>query len=167
MKPAPVEPHTPGTIFNLPGDHRGESYLVHLQVQHGTPGNITRDYGVYFKPAPISFGLPEDLLYGAMLVMIFTALFFGQSSVGRERIVFAFEGWFTEQAAQDLGSDNAVGTALIIISGGGSGEHYATIQEEDTHDVIQDYAQSVYLRLSVAGAINAAGIYSVGGAREG
>ena len=105
--------------FNLPGDHRGESYIVRLRAQHGTLGNITRDYGVYYKPAPISFGLPEDLLlYGAMLVMIFTALFFGQSSVGAGCIVFAFEGWLFYWIGwlQDLGSEYAVGTALIIIS---------------------------------------------------
>jgi len=105
--------------FTLEGDHRGESYLVHLRAQHGTLGNITRDYGVYFKPAPISFGLPEDLLlYGAMAVMIFTALFFGQSSVGAGCIVFAFEGWLFYWIGwlQDLGSEYAVGTALIIIS---------------------------------------------------
>jgi hypothetical protein len=105
--------------FALPGDHRGESYLVHLRAQHGTLGNITRDYGVYYKPAPISFGLPEDLLlYGAMAVMIFTALFFGQSSVGAGCIVFAFEGWLFYWIGwlQDLGSEYAVGTALIIIS---------------------------------------------------
>jgi len=105
--------------FTLEGDHRGESYLVHLRAQHGTFGNITRDYGVYFKPAPISFGLPEDLLlYGAMAVMIFTALFFGQSSVGAGCIVFAFEGWLFYWIGwlQDLGSEYAVGTALIIIS---------------------------------------------------
>jgi len=105
--------------FTLDGDHRGESYLVHLRAQHGTLGNITRDYGVYFKPAPISFGLPEDLLlYGAMAVMIFTALFFGQSSVGAGCIVFAFEGWLFYWIGwlQDLGSEYAVGTALIIIS---------------------------------------------------
>jgi hypothetical protein len=105
--------------FNLPGDHRGESYIVRLRAQHGTLGNITRDYGVYYKPAPISFGLPEDLLlYGAMAVMIFTALFFGQSSVGAGCIVFAFEGWLFYWIGwlQDLGSEYAVGTALIIIS---------------------------------------------------
>ena len=105
--------------FNLSGDHRGESYLVHLRAQHETLGNITRDYGVYYKPAPISFGLPEDLLlYGAMGVMIFTALFFGQSSVGAGCIVFAFEGWLFYWIGwlQDLGSEYAVGTALIIIS---------------------------------------------------
>lgn len=105
--------------FNLPGDHRGESYIVRLRAQHGTFGNITRDYGVYYKPAPVSFGLPEDLLlYGAMVVMIFTALFFGQSSVGAGCIVFAFEGWLFYWIGwlQDLGSEYAVGTALIIIS---------------------------------------------------
>ena len=105
--------------FNLPGDHRGESYIVRLRAQHETLGNITRDYGVYYKPAPISFGLPEDLLlYGAMLVMIFTALFFGQSSVGAGCIVFAFEGWLFYWIGwlQDLGSEYVVGTALIIIS---------------------------------------------------
>lgn len=105
--------------FNLPGDHRGESYIVRLRAQHGTLGNITRDYGVYYKPAPVSFGLPEDLLlYGAMVVMIFTALFFGQSSVGAGCIVFAFEGWLFYWIGwlQDLGSEYAVGTALIIIS---------------------------------------------------
>ncbi len=105
--------------FNLPGDHRGESYIVRLRAQHGTLGNITRDYGVYYKPAPISFGLPEDLLlYGAMAVMIFTALFFGQSSVGAGCIVFAFEGWLFYWIGwlQDLGSEYAVGTALVIIS---------------------------------------------------
>ena len=105
--------------FNLPGDHRGESYIVRLRAQHGTLGNITRDYGVYYKPAPVSFGLPEDLLlYGAMAVMIFTALFFGQSSVGAGCIVFAFEGWLFYWIGwlQDLGSEYAVGTALIIIS---------------------------------------------------
>jgi len=105
--------------FNLPGDHRGESYIVRLRAQHGTLGNITRDYGVYYKPAPISFGLPEDLLlYGAMAVMIFTALFFGQSSVGAGCIVFAFEGWLFYWIGwlQDLGSEYAVGTALLIIS---------------------------------------------------
>jgi len=105
--------------FTLDGDHRGESYIVRLRAQHETLGNITRDYGVYYKPAPISFGLPEDiLLYGAMLVMIFTALFFGQSSVGAGCIVFAFEGWLFYWIGwlQDLGSEYAVGTALIIIS---------------------------------------------------
>ena len=105
--------------FTLEGDHRGESYIVRLRAQHETLGNITRDYGVYFKPAPISFGLPEDLLlYGAMAVMIFTALFFGQSSVGAGCIVFAFEGWLFYWIGwlQDLGSEYAVGTALIIIS---------------------------------------------------
>jgi len=105
--------------FNLPGDHRGESYIVRLRAQHETLGNITRDYGVYYKPAPISFGLPEDLLlYGAMAVMIFTALFFGQSSVGAGCIVFAFEGWLFYWIGwlQDLGSEYAVGTALVIIS---------------------------------------------------
>ena len=112
---APTWNHT----FTLPGDHRGESYLVHLRAQHETLGNITRDYGVYYKPAPLSFGLPEDLLlYGAMGVMIFTALFFGQSSVGAGCIVFAFEGWLFYWIGwlQDLGSEYAVGTALIIIS---------------------------------------------------
>lgn len=111
--------HTWNHTFTLDGDHRGESYLVHLRAQHETLGNITRDYGVYYKPAPISFGLPEDiLLYGAMLVMIFTALFFGQSSVGAGCIVFAFEGWLFYWIGwlQDLGSEYAVGTALIIIS---------------------------------------------------
>jgi hypothetical protein len=111
--------HTWNHTFTLDGDHRGESYLVHLRAQHGTLGNITRDFGVYFKPAPISFGLPEDLLlYGAMAVMIFTALFFGQSSVGAGCIVFAFEGWLFYWIGwlQDLGSEYAVGTALIIIS---------------------------------------------------
>ncbi len=112
---APTWNHT----FTLPGDHRGESYIVRLRAQHGTLGNITRDYGVYYKPAPISFGLPEDLLlYGAMITMIFTALFFGQSSVGAGCIVFAFEGWLFYWIGwlQDLGSEYAVSTALIIIS---------------------------------------------------
>ena len=112
---APTWNHT----FTLYGDHRGESYLVHLRAQHETLGNITRDFGVSYKPAPISFGLPEDLLlYGAMMVMIFTALFFGQSSVGAGCIVFAFEGWLFYWIGwlQDLGSEYAVGTALIVIS---------------------------------------------------
>ncbi len=105
--------------FTIAGDHRGESYVVRLRAAHETFGNISRDYGVHYKPAPISLGLPEDLLlYGAMGVLIFTALFFGQTSVGAGCIVVAFEGWlfFWMGWWRDLGSEYAVGTVLIIIT---------------------------------------------------
>lgn len=105
--------------FNLAGDRRGESYQLYVDVQHGTFGNFTRNAGVFFKPAPNSLGLPEDLLlYAAMGVMLFTCLFFGQSSVGAGCVVFALEGWvfFWLGWLRDLGSEYAVGTVLIIIS---------------------------------------------------
>jgi len=105
--------------FVIAGDHRGESYLVRLQASHDLFGNVTRDYGVHFKPAPTSFGLPEDLLlFFAMGIMLFTCLCFGQSSVGAGCILLAFESWvfFWLGWLQDLGPDYAVGTVLIIIS---------------------------------------------------
>ncbi|MDD4484626.1 MAG: carboxypeptidase-like regulatory domain-containing protein [Methanoregula sp.] len=105
--------------FTIAGDHRGESYVVRLRAAHETFGNISRDYGVHYKPAPISLGLPEDLLlYGAMGILIFTALFFGQTSVGAGCIIVALEGWlfFWMGWWRDLGSEYAVGTVLVIIT---------------------------------------------------
>jgi len=105
--------------FVIAGDHRGESYLVRLQASHDLFGNVTRDYGVHFKPAPTSLGLPEDLLlFFAMGIILFTCLCFGQSSVGAGCILLAFESWvfFWLGWLQDLGPDYAVGTVLIIIS---------------------------------------------------
>lgn len=105
--------------FTIAGDHRGESYIVRLRAIHETYGNITRDYGVHYKPAPTSLGLPEDLLlFAAMGVMLFTCLFFGQTSVGAGCIIFALEGWifFWLGWLADLGSEYAVGTVLVIIT---------------------------------------------------
>lgn len=79
--------------FNV-ADQRDESYFVRVTVDHATLGTVNRDYSVYFPPGPITLGIPEDLLlYIGIAIMIFSALFFGQVSVGAGCAVFTFVGW--------------------------------------------------------------------------
>ena len=79
--------------FNIE-NHRDESYFVRVTVDHATLGEVRRDYSVYFPPGPITLGIPEDLLlYIGIALMIFSALFFGQVSVGAGCAVFTFVGW--------------------------------------------------------------------------
>lgn len=93
--------YTPGggasdfsTILSLV-NQRDQSYLVHLQCNHTTFGNFTRDAGVTFPPGPMSLGIPEELLvYVGMGGLFFITLCFTRTLPGPAAIVgTAFFGW--------------------------------------------------------------------------
>lgn len=105
--------------FNITGDHRDEDYLIRLYSDHGDLGNVTRKIGVHTKPGPTNLGLPEGLLlYFAMGIMLFTALFFGQTSVNAGVVVFSLEAWIFYWLGwlQDLGTDAVLVTTLTVIT---------------------------------------------------
>ena len=67
----------------------------------------------------MSFGLPSELLlFIGMGLIIFSALFFGQTSVPAGGIVIAFESWlfFWFGWWDELGSDIAVAGACTLIT---------------------------------------------------
>jgi hypothetical protein len=80
---------------------------------------VERDFGVTFKPGPISLGIPEPLLvYVGMVLLIFIALMFTRSLPGPATVIimffawiFYFMGWWT-----NLASDFITVTALIVFS---------------------------------------------------
>ena len=65
------------------------------------------------------FGLPEELLlFIGMGLIIFTALFFGQSSVPAGAVIIAFEAWIFNWFGwwSELGSTLAVSGACTMIT---------------------------------------------------
>jgi PKD repeat protein len=104
--------------FDIAGT-RDQSYTVRCNGTGTVFPVVRRDFGVTFKPGPISFGIPEELLvYVGMVALIFIALCFVRTLPGPATIVimffawiFYFMGWW-----RDLGSEVIVVLALIIYS---------------------------------------------------
>jgi len=79
------------TVLN----HRGEDYFVNVIADHSTfTDGVFKSFGVHFKPAPITLGIPEEMLiWVAMFMMMFTMLMATQTSTGPVALVICFEGW--------------------------------------------------------------------------
>lgn len=105
-------------------DNRGQNYYVTANITHSEFGQKFKKYGITFPPAPISFGIPEELLpLAGMALIIFTAFFIPVTGVPIGMWVITFEawlfflmGWFAEIAANAPGGDAALWGALVIIS---------------------------------------------------
>jgi PKD repeat protein len=71
-----------------------QSYIVHINATTGSCGYVVRDYGVTFPPAPISLGIPYELLmYAGMAIMIFLSLGFTKGYVGETLAAMTLWGW--------------------------------------------------------------------------
>lgn len=74
-------------------DYAGESYIIVIEADHASFGDVTRKYTRTF-PDLLTFGLPSDLLmYAAFMIMVFTGLLISMGNVSVGAVVVCFEGW--------------------------------------------------------------------------